>query len=118
MAHINNEKPGKSIINYKLKYQMEDLENKVFIQGNTVGLASYHFYEFNPHISYSNIPGNWKLDNGEMPPHEKPFQNYQYDSDTRTFTGDILWEDATFKGDAKWKYTMIFDEDFTTIPGG
>lgn len=57
----------------------------VYVQGNTEGLASYHFNEDESYISYSAAPPYWLLDNGSAPPVKKLFLNSTYDPATRTF---------------------------------
>ena len=95
---------------------LSTLDNKIFIQGNQVGLASYHFETGQPYISYKNCP--WNLDDGNKPPEKKYFENWSYDANTRTFKGQIKWEPVTFSGNNKWDYVMIFDEGFTYICAG
>ena len=89
-----------------------------YIQGNTVGLASYHFDEDAPYISYENAPDSWRLDNNQKPPIRKHFQNWSYDSITRSFRGDIAWTEATWEGYALWKYDFVFSRDFNRIESG
>jgi len=89
-----------------------------YIQGNTVGVASYHFEGDEPYISYENAPDNWRLDNNQKPPIRKPFQDWSYDSITRCFRGNIAWTEATFRGEALWKYEFVFSEDFNIIESG
>ena len=45
--------------------------NQIYIQGNKIGLASYHFEYVNgfyPYISYESAPHHWQLQNGSKPP--------------------------------------------------
>ena len=66
---------------------------RVYVQGNTVGLASYHFNSINDcYISYSSPQCSmWPaLDNGDRPPTRKPFVNISIDEVKRTFRGDII----------------------------
>ena len=99
-----------------------------FVQGGTVGLASYHFptdhfdelpYEQleAPYISYEVAPPFWSQDDGSAMPRKKPFINASYDGATRTFRGTIHWE-PPLHGEARWEYEMHFDEQFETIAGG
>ena len=95
---------------------LAELKNKIFDQGQ-IGMASYHFLETGPYICYSSQI--WKLDDGvSYPPHEKMFEDYTYDADSRTFKGDITWAPITFSGNNRWEYTIVFDEEFTKISGG
>ena len=102
-----------------------------FVQGGSLGVASYHFEECNEascenaYISYAAAPEEWRLDaegeRGERarPPARKHFEDPSYDYSTRTFRGTIVWTPpATFHGDSKWTYEMIFAEDFGSIVGG
>ena len=90
----------------------------VYIQGNTEGLASYHFSEEESYISYSAAPSAWRLDDGSAPPLKKPFLNSTYDPTIRTFRAIVDWSSVNFGGDAKWIYRMVFSEDFATIESG
>lgn len=90
----------------------------VYVQSNTVGLASYHFSEEESYISYSTAPPSWRLDNGTPPPIKKPFLNSFYDGSSRTFRAVVDWSDVNFHGDAEWIYRMVFSEDFTCIERG
>lgn len=92
-----------------------------FIQGGRIGLASYHFIhegEGGSYISYEHAPEQWRLDDGSFPPARKHFKDPQYDSSTRTFTGQIEWAPTSFGGEARWEYTMIFSADMDAIVGG
>ena len=89
-----------------------------YIQENTVGLASYHFDGNVPYVSYENAPDSWCLDNNQKPPIRKKFQDWSYDSITRSFRGKIAWTEATFGGDALWKYEFVFSRDFDRIESG
>ncbi len=97
------------------------LEGLVFVQSDTVGLASYHFDAGDDvTIDYSNAPNGWHLDDGEPFPAKKPFVDMSFDGDL-TFRGTIDWsepEGSTVDGNQTWVYTMIFDEDFETIESG
>ena len=89
-----------------------------YVQENTVGLASYHFDGNTPYISYENAPDYWRLDDNQKPPMRKKFQDWSYDSTTRSFQGDIAWTEATFRGEALWKYKFVFSRDFNRIESG
>ena len=115
-------------------YEIEDHTNGTFIlqkpntivggtyvQGLTIGLASYHFESIeNSYISYeSPLCQNWPdLDNGSRPAERKYFNNPEYDTLTRKFTGNINWSPTSWRNDVLWKYTMIFSEDFIEIESG
>ena len=90
----------------------------VYVQGNTVGLASYHFEEAGSYICYSSAPPFWRLDDGTPPPERKPFENSSYDPETRTFRGVVNWSPVAFHGDSRWVYRIVFSEDFMAIEGG
>ena len=90
----------------------------VYIQGGTLGLASYHFSEEESYISYSAAPPNWRLDDGSPPPAKKPFLQATYDASCRTFRAVVDWSDNNFHGHAEWIYRMVFSEDFRTIEKG
>ena len=71
----------------------------VYVQGMSVGVASYHFDSpGNIYISYEHAPPQWRLDNGDSPPMRKPFLEPAYNTDTRTFTGIIDWAESPFAG--------------------
>ena len=91
------------------------------MQGNTLGLASYHFEsEENCYISYSSPQcQQWPdLENGERPPAKKQFVNISVDEEQRVFKGDIVWAPTSWHGDVLWRYKMRFSEDYGTIIGG
>jgi len=96
------------------------IEGHVYIQAGREGVASYHFTPsvHEAYISYRAAPSTWLLDDGSRPPSQKYFISPQYDNNTRIFTGNIYWEDATFNGDKVWEYRMIFSEDFCSIESG
>jgi len=93
-----------------------------FMQGGSLGLASYHFPVDagveGAYISYEAAPPSWFLDNGQPPPRRKPFVNPTFDEGTRTFRGTIDWSEAAFGGDVRWDYAMVFAEDYSHIVGG
>ena len=113
-------------------YNADSLWGNVFCQGFTVGLASYHFmksdgnpneYNYSAYISYENPKtGQWPdLDNGQPIPSHAYFRNIQWNEQTRTFKGDILWmEDhgTTWTGHSKWMYEITFDSTFKFIVSG
>jgi len=90
-----------------------------YIQHGHIGVASYHFVrEGEAYISYKHAPEQWRLDDGTSPPLQKPFIDPHYNTETRTFTGQIEWAPMTFGGDARWEYTMIFSPDMNKIVDG
>ena len=90
----------------------------VYIQGGTLGLASYHFSEQESYISYSAAPRIWRLDDGSPPPAKKPFLHATYDASCRTFRAVVDWSDNNCHGNVEWIYRMVFSEDFRTIEKG
>ena len=98
------------------------IEGSVYIQGGTLGLASYHFDSVpdNCYISYeSDRCKFWpSLANGERPPEKKYFINCELNEEARTFRGDIEWHPTDWQGDALWRYEMYFSEDYEFISGG
>jgi hypothetical protein len=111
-------------------YNGDSLWGNTFCQAFTVGLASYHFMkpncsddEYTAYISYEHPRvEQWpNLDNGEHVPSRVYFRNIQWNEQTRTFKGDILWvedHDTTWTGDAKWVYEMRFDPTYKFISSG
>ena len=97
---------------------IESLFGYSYIQHNTVGLASFHFDGNVPFISYKNAPNSCRMDNNQKLPSRKIFQDWSYDSITRSFRGNIVWTEATFDGDALWKYEFMFSRDFIRIESG
>ena len=95
---------------------LKSIENQIYIQGNKLGLASYHFGEFdgkqNHFISYLNAYPTWKLSNGEKPDEKKYFIDPKYSPEERSFEGIIDWRPNTFSGSSIWIYKMIFSNDF------
>ena len=101
------------------------LAGSVFAQGMTLGLASYHFEvalpSSQPYISYeSPLCAHWPgLDDGSRLPPRKPFTEVEINEAAGTFKGTIEWPaPATWRGDAKWNYTMHFSPDCATIMRG
>ena len=88
-----------------------------FLQAGIVGLASYHFEEGEPYISYSAALPSWKLDDGSPLPIKKYFSNFSFDEDTRVFTGTINWP-IPFTGMKVWQYDMKFNETMMLIESG
>jgi len=91
--------------------------DRVYATDQGIGVASYHFSEEQPYISYEKAPGSWNLDDGSRPPAKKEFTNWKYDKDARRFTGEIRWEPVTFQCDNLWVYELVFNENFTEIEG-
>lgn len=118
-------------------YYKDSLWGNTFCQAFAVGLASYHFIkpdedndgnsntarEYQAYISYENPKtSQWpNLDNGEPIPSRVPFRNIQWNEETRTFKGDILWMQdygTTWTGHSKWMYEIIFDVEYRFIASG
>lgn len=110
-------------------YHLDTLWGNTFCQAFTVGLASYHFVKseescgYQAYISYENPKtAQWpNLDNGEAIPSRVLFRNVQWNSQTRTFTGEILWMQdygTTWTGDSKWSYEIKFDPLFRFVISG
>ena len=90
-----------------------------YMQGGELGVASYHFDGPDDcYISYEAAPPGWLLDDGSRPPAAKRFESPRWDAATRTFTGVVDWSEATFGGDARWEYTIVFAEDFGAVAAG
>ena len=98
------------------------LFGKVYVQGGSVGVASYHFDgPGDIYINYSAAPYGWYMDNYEPFPDEKPFTEISFDIPQRTFFGTIDWstpENTTVGGAEYWEYEMIFSADYGEISGG
>ncbi|CAJ1945927.1 unnamed protein product [Cylindrotheca closterium] len=111
-------------------YHSDRLWGNTFCQAFCVGLASYHFLGPNSetgaleaYISYEHPQtSSWPpLDNGSAVPSRVPFRNISYDSETRTFRGDICWLEVygtRWQGEAKWSYEIKFDPLFLFVEGG
>lgn len=111
-------------------YHSDQLWGNTYCQAFCVGLASYHFLgpnsetgELEAYISYEHPQtSSWPpLDNGSAVPSRVPFRNISYDSETRTFRGDICWLEVygtRWQGEAKWSYEIQFDELFLFVEGG
>ena len=96
------------------------LASTVWVQGLTVGLASYHFETSACYISYEgeealSFPA---LDDGSRPPPRKPFVDVTLDEDALTFEGTIDWSPTTWGGDRRWVYSMAFSSDLLTVMRG
>ena len=64
----------------------------IYVQGSTVGLASYHFESADKcYISYENPLPHWLNSEGNLPVEKKYFQNVEYDENFRQFKGEISW---------------------------
>ena len=104
-----------------IERQAKTIFGSVYVQGFTLGLASYHFdSEGDCYISYCSPKCSiWPpLDDGSRPPAKKLFENMSFDLERRTFEGDIIWAPNSWRGDKRWKYQMEFSENFDTICGG
>ena len=96
--------------------------DKVYVQKNKVGLASYHFDKKGPYVSYAAAPSHWELSDGRKVPSKKKFINPKYNAEERTFKGTISWEvdndEVDFMGVTSWDYEMVFSSDFKFIESG
>lgn len=110
-------------------YRNNTLWGNTFCQALCIGLASYHFLEpdadgvYNAYISYEHpLTSQWpNLDNGMAVPSQVPFRNIRWNSETRTFSGDISWlQDygTTWNGESEWSYEIKFDPAFMFISTG
>jgi len=110
-------------------YHNTSLWGNTFCQLFTVGLASYHFLEpdsdgnYQAYISYESPKTEaWpSLDNGDRVPARVPFRNITFEPETRTFKGDICWEEdygTAWMGESKWSYEIVFDPTFVFIESG
>eukprot|EP01082_Thalassiosira_pseudonana_P006111 g5383.t1 g5383 contig2:435927-437358(-) len=111
-------------------YHANTLWGNTFCQGYTVGLASYHFLSepdedgsHRAYISYENPQTfQWpSLDNGSTVPSRVPFRNIEWNTETRTFKGEIHWLDdlgTTWTNDSLWEYEIVFDPTFKFILSG
>lgn len=96
----------------------KDLEGRCFVQGDCIGLASYHFVSATKaYICYNAAPRSWVLDDGSKPPAQKYFEDAAYNPHTRTFAGKIVWSPVTFGSCARWDYLIVFSPDFRRIAG-
>ena len=67
----------------------------VYMQGRTVGVASYHFdSETDCYISYTEAPPNWVLDDGSRPPVRKPFTDALTHRSAERVDGRLPWRRA------------------------
>jgi uncharacterized membrane protein YagU involved in acid resistance len=90
----------------------------VYVQVGGLGIASYHFdNERDCYISYERAPPQWKLDDGSAPPSKVPFEATSFEPETRTFRGTVNWT-PSFDGSRKWKFSIVFAEDFCCIVDG
>lgn len=111
-------------------YHADTLWGNTFCQLFTVGMASYHFMKdpdidgtYQAYISYESPRTEaWpSLDNGETVPARVPFRNVQWGPETRTFKGDICWEEdynTTWMSESKWSYEIVFDPNFMFVASG
>eukprot|EP00928_Gymnodinium_smaydae_P023692 TRINITY_DN1944_c2_g1_i1.p1 TRINITY_DN1944_c2_g1~~TRINITY_DN1944_c2_g1_i1.p1 ORF type:complete len:269 (-),score=29.30 TRINITY_DN1944_c2_g1_i1:93-899(-) len=96
------------------------LHDKVFVQSDSPGMASFHFVtDREAFISYeSDICSAWKLDDGSSLPPRKYFEDAHFDPKSRTFRGNIIWAPTSFCGDSRWEYEMGFDDSMSEIVTG
>mmetsp|Transcript_6253 Transcript_6253/g.15567 ORF Transcript_6253/g.15567 Transcript_6253/m.15567 type:complete len:586 (+) Transcript_6253:180-1937(+) len=110
-------------------YRADSIWGNTFCQAFCVGLASYHFLDPSPvgnlqaFISYENPRTEMFpcLDNNETVPSRVPFRNIAWEPETRTFKGDICWEQdygTTWMNESKWSYRIVFDPTFMFVVSG
>ena len=99
----------------------------IFVQNNSdIGQASYHF-QTKPFVNYENTDlsnifpaGHFQHDTITHGRH-KYFENWKYQIETRTFLGDLIWtlspSDLPLEI-IKWKYTIVFNKNFSKIESG
>ena len=71
----------KNFFGTQLRYRraVSTVFGSAYIQGNCLGLASYHFVsEDECYISYARAFDCWRLDDGSKPPLKKPFKKVSY----------------------------------------
>ena len=95
----------------------------IYVQGGTIGLASYHFDEdlTQCYISYVRAHNSWRLLDNSRPPNKKFFDGATYNDETRTFYGIINWGNNPFRTQeniTRWEYNFTFSEDFSHIASG
>lgn len=111
------------------KYHGDSIGGNVFIQGYSVGYASYHFAPLEEgvspkaYISYESQKCSlWPpLDDGSPIPSQVNFIETSFDESSRTFRGTIPWlsiYNTSWNGAEAWKYEMVFDSEFTCILSG
>ena len=94
---------------------------------NSFGVASYHFEdENNVYINWENLGWffgeDWVMDNGERISNQKQFTETYFNYDNRTFLGVLNFSEpektTVLDGINRIEYTMIFNEDHTSIVDG
>ena len=100
--------------------ELEKIWGKIYVQGGTEGLASYHFGRCENYISYSNaLCSCWRDDAGNKFPLTKPFEQIKVDSVKRIFEAVVSWTPTSVSGGtAQWKYKMKFNTDYKEIIDG
>ena len=71
------------------KQDLKELEGKIYSLNGNSGGVSYYFKKGEPYTDFCDLNSNEK--NQET---RKYFQNWSYDSKTRTFTAEINWNKA------------------------
>jgi hypothetical protein len=106
-------------------YHRFQVWGNTFIQSDKIGFASYHFDSCSGevYISYEHDDCCYwpPLDDGSPIPSRVPFINTSYDTEARTFRGQIAWKQmyqTTWNGSESWDYEMKFDTEFTCIVSG
>lgn len=98
----------------------KELIGSIYVQDNTVGLASYHFEaDDRIYINWNQFPG-MRFDNKKKAK-TKHFSKVGYDRESRKFTGVLDFsfpERTTMHGEKQWVYEFTFSDDFETISHG
>ena len=91
-------------------------------KNHAVGKASYHFQTPDKcFISYDTAPDEWKFDDGSLIRAGMPIikiESTTFDAATRTFTGLVFLPKPAFNGELRWKFSIVFSEDFAETTGG
>jgi len=107
---------------------LDTIYGQVYVQVHAENVAAYHFpplgsaeggggQPWAPYLTYHNVASC--LDDGSNFPEKKYFVNPSYNSDTRTFTGEVHWAAPALCSESnRWVYTMKFSHDCATIEGG
>ena len=83
----------KNFFGAQLRYRraINSIFGTAYIQGNCLGLASYHFpSEGDCYISYARAFESWRLDDGSRPPLKKTFKKVSYDVEVSIYAQSNL----------------------------
>jgi hypothetical protein len=98
--------------------QKTEIDGLIFVQFGLVGLASYHFDLIKrSYINYENRPTEWKFDDGSPIADKVYFSNEKYDSKTKTFDANVVFE-KEFLGIKLAKFHFKFDDSLARIISG